>query len=86
MKKERGFDKESLAEAFMLLMEECGELVKAARKTQGIKCDSRSKEYRLDHEAADVFMYLLAICNTCSIDLEQAFRDKEEINKLRTWR
>jgi NTP pyrophosphatase (non-canonical NTP hydrolase) len=32
-----------------------------------------------------VFMYLLDICNHFDIDLEKAFREKEEINKKRTW-
>jgi len=32
-----------------------------------------------------VFIYLLDICNHFNIDLEKAFRDKEEINKKRIW-
>ena len=35
--KERGFDKETVPEMFMLFLEECGEMAKAARKTQKIK-------------------------------------------------
>lgn len=31
MTKERGFDEETIAEIFMLLLEECGEMAKAAR-------------------------------------------------------
>lgn len=83
--KERGFEKETLPEIFMLFLEECGEMAKAARKTQNIKIDKNSKDYHLDHEIADVFIYLLDICNHYGIDLEKAFRDKEEINKGRTW-
>ena len=30
-------------------------------------------------------MYLLDICNHFNIDLEKAFREKEEINKGRVW-
>jgi NTP pyrophosphatase (non-canonical NTP hydrolase) len=85
MVKERGFEKETVPEIFMLFLEECGEMAKAARKTQDIKSDRNSKDYRLDHEVADVFMYLLDICNQYGIDLEQAFRDKEAINKQRHW-
>jgi len=81
----RGFDTETVPEMFMLLMEECGEFAKAARKHQKIKSDKSSKEYNLNHEAADVFMYLLDICNHFNIDLEKAFREKEEHNKQRTW-
>lgn len=83
--KERGFEKETIAQIFMLFLEECGEMAKAARKSAGMKTDKKSKEYRLDHEIADVFMYLLDICNHFGVDLEQAFRDKEEINKKRSW-
>jgi NTP pyrophosphatase (non-canonical NTP hydrolase) len=39
----------------------------------------------LGHEAADVFIYLLTICNHFGVDLETAFREKEEINKGRRW-
>ncbi|MFA6534207.1 MAG: RS21-C6 protein [Patescibacteria group bacterium] len=83
--KERGFDKESISEIFMLFLEECGELAKAARKTQNIKSDKNSEQFHIDHEAADVFIYLLDICNYFGVDLEKAFRDKEEINKKRLW-
>jgi NTP pyrophosphatase (non-canonical NTP hydrolase) len=83
--KERGFDKETLPQIFMLFLEECGEMAKAARKTQNIKSDKNSEDYHLNHEIADVFIYLLDICNHYGVDLEQAFREKEEINKKRLW-
>ncbi|MCW1892195.1 MAG: RS21-C6 protein [Candidatus Uhrbacteria bacterium] len=82
---QRGFDKESAPELLMLLLEECGELAKAARKTTSIKTDAQSETFHVDLEAADVFIYLLEICNYFNIDLEQAFRDKEAINEKRTW-
>ena len=75
----------SLSEIFMLFLEECGEMAKAARKTQNIKSDKNSEQFHLDHEIADVFIYLLDICNHYNIDLEKSFRDKEEINKKRFW-
>lgn len=86
MIKERGFDKETLPEVFMLFLEECGEMAKAARKTQNIKCCDDSEKYKLEYEVADVFMYLLDICNYLKIDLEKAFREKEKINKKRIWK
>ncbi|TAK96329.1 RS21-C6 protein [Patescibacteria group bacterium] len=85
MIKERGFDQETLPEVFMLFLEECGELVKAARKTQTIKVDRNSQEYHVADEAADVLVILLDICNYLGVDLEKAFRDKEEKNKKRVW-
>ena len=86
MIKERGFDKETIPEMFMLLMEECGEMAKAARKSQGMYTDVNSVTPDLGHEAVNVLIYLLDICNHFSIDLEKAFREKEEINKKRTWK
>ena len=82
---ERGFDKETVPELFMLFLEECGEFAKAARKTQNIKSDKNSENFHLAEEAADVFIYLLDICNYLNIDLEEAFRQKEEKNKMRKW-
>ena len=86
MVKERGFDKETVPQIFMLFLEECGEFAKAARKSAGIKSDVTSIKHNLGHEAADVLMYLLDICNHYKIDLEKAFREKEEINKQRSWK
>ncbi len=80
----RGF-KRDLAQKFMLLMEEVGELSKAARKINGQPIAADSNEGHAAHEAADVLMVLLDVCNTLDIDLEQAFRDKEEMNKTRIW-
>ena len=86
MIKERGFDKETLPEIFMLFLEECGEMAKATRKVQKIKTDNNSEQFKLEEEVADVFIYLLDICNHLDVDLEKAFRDKEEINKKRSWK
>jgi NTP pyrophosphatase (non-canonical NTP hydrolase) len=85
MIKERGFDQETAAELFMLFLEECGEMAKAARKLQKIHADKNSQDFHLDEEIADVFIYLLDICNYFKVDLEKAFRDKEDINKKRIW-
>jgi len=87
MVKERGFDNEKLPEVFMLFIEECGEMAKAIRKKhQHIKSHKDSNNFELEHEIADVFMYLLDICNYLDVDLEKAFREKEEINKNRIWK
>lgn len=86
MVKERGFDKETLPEIFMLFLEECGELAKAVRKVQRLKTDDSSKKFQAEEEAADVLIYLIDICNHLNIDLEQAFRRKEQINQQRTWK
>ena len=82
---ERGFGKKSIPELFMLLSEEIGEMAKAARQRTNMKVDANSHIPDLELEIADVFIYLLDICNRFDVDLEQAFRDKEEINKKRIW-
>ena len=82
---ERGFQNETAPEIFMLFLEECGELAKAARKYQNLHTDKNSKQFKIEEEAADVLVYLLDICNHYQIDLEKAFREKEEINKKRVW-
>ena len=86
MVKERGFDKETISEIFMLFLEECGEMAKAARKNMNIKAHEGKEYSDLQGEVADVFIYLLDICNHYGVDLEKAFRAKEEINKQRTWK
>ena len=83
---ERGFHEETIAQRFMLLMEESGEFAKAARKAEGIKFAADSQTKELAHEAADVLIMLLGLCNMLDINLEQAFREKEEKNKRRTWK
>ncbi len=83
--KVRGFDNETVTETFLLFLEECGELAKAVRKSSGIKSGSHSVIHNASEEAADVFIYLLEICNLLGIDMETAFRDKEEKNKKRSW-
>ena len=85
MVRERGFHQETIAETFMLFVEECGELAKEIRKRENVKTDPMSNQTNLPHELADIFIYLLDLSNQFGIDLEKAFRDKEEINKKRVW-
>jgi NTP pyrophosphatase (non-canonical NTP hydrolase) len=82
---ERGFT-DNIAQRFMLLLEETGEFAKAARKRAGLKFAEDTHVADLENEAADVFIILLGLCNLLDIDLEKAFRAKEERNKQRTWK
>jgi NTP pyrophosphatase (non-canonical NTP hydrolase) len=82
---ERGFDKETVPEVFMLFLEEAGEFAKAARKVSGITTDKNSKVHNVEEEAADVFWLLIDLCNRLDIDLEKAFREKEVKNQQRVW-
>src|SRR5437016_1775949 len=84
--RERGWDKDSYLEKFLLFSEEVGELAKAIRKTKGLY-DEKAKpgEMMLAEEFADVLSYLLDLANYFNIDLEKAFREKEQINASRRW-
>lgn len=90
MCKERGFDTNTPLEKFLLFSEEVGELAKAIRKVQGMHVEgSHTPEqinFGIREEIADVAMYLMDIANTFSVNVEDAIREKEEINKKRTWK
>jgi len=51
-----------------------------------MKIDDKSIVGSVDEELADILIYLCSIANRLDIDLERAFRDKEEVNKQRTWK
>ncbi|WP_224369951.1 MazG nucleotide pyrophosphohydrolase domain-containing protein [Hyalangium versicolor] len=82
---ERGFQAQDVVQKALLLGEEVGELFKALRKSQGISIDPQSKVGHVSEELADILIYLCAIANRFGIQLEEAFRQKEEINSRRTW-
>ena len=81
----RGFSNNNILQNCLNLGEEVGELFKAVRKEQKMKIDNNSKIGTIEEELADIFIYLCSIANRYSIDLEQAFRNKESINKTRNW-
>jgi NTP pyrophosphatase (non-canonical NTP hydrolase) len=82
---QRGFDDQTAIEKCLLLGEEMGELFKAIRKTVKLKTDINANVSSVKEEIADILIYLCAISNRFDIDIEQAFREKEEINKKREW-
>lgn len=82
---ERGFTGNTVEQTSLLLGEEIGELFKAIRKQQKMAIDANSQVGNVDEELADVLIYLCALANRFGIDLEDAFRKKEEINKNRSW-
>ena len=85
LEKERGFLEQNVLQKCLMLGEEVGELFKAVRKQQNIKIDNNSKIGTIDEELADILIFVCSIANRYAIDLEKAFREKEEINKKRTW-
>lgn len=87
LEKERGFTDQSAIQKGLLLGEEVGELFKAIRKhDSNLRVDENSQSHSIAEELADVMIYLCAIANKYDIDLEQAFREKEEKNKTRVWK
>jgi NTP pyrophosphatase (non-canonical NTP hydrolase) len=74
-----------------LMGEEVGELFKAIRKHQRFfveehsEAEEQSSREHIGEELVDVFNYLIAIANRLEIDLEEAFRRKNEINQNRSW-
>lgn len=84
---ERGWDKDSHLEKFLLFSEEVGELAKAMRKASGLYDEkARQKRVDLEEEFADVFSYLLDLANYFKVDLEAAFKAKEDVNAKREWK
>ncbi len=81
----RGFTGESNVEKCLLLGEEIGELFKAVRKAEGIAIDAASKVGSIPDELADVLIYVCAIANRYGVDLEAAFKAKEQANRSRRW-
>jgi NTP pyrophosphatase (non-canonical NTP hydrolase) len=86
LEKERGFASQTTIDKCLLLGEEVGELFKAVRKSEGLAVDSNSNFTEIGDELTDIFIYLCAIANRKGIDLEEAFREKEEKNKQRIWK
>ena len=83
---ERGWTKDSPSEKFVLFIEEVGELAKAMRTAAGLYEErAKQRDIALEEEFADVLSYLLDLANCYSVNLEAAFRAKEQVNQSRTW-
>lgn len=84
--KDKGWDKNSVPEVFILFSEEIGELAKAIRKMTGFKKESSTPDRKnLEEEFADVFNYLLELANRFDVDLTKAYFEKHRINEKRKW-
>ncbi|HRK27911.1 MAG TPA: MazG nucleotide pyrophosphohydrolase domain-containing protein [Chitinophagales bacterium] len=85
---EKGWDKNSHLEIFLLFSEEIGELAKAIRKHTQLYTETNATQpdkFELEEEFADVLNYLLDLANFFNVDLEEAFRKKNRLNQQRTW-
>ena len=86
LEKERSFSSQTIIDKCLLPGEETGELFKAVRKSEGLLVDTSSSFTEIGDELADIFIYLCAIANRKGINMEKAFRKKEEKNKKRIWK
>ncbi len=71
-----------------LMGEEVGELFKAVRRHEKYFADpddQQDTKAEVAEEIVDVLNYLLAIANRLDIDVETAFRAKNERNQSRRW-
>lgn len=97
---QRGFDRASDLEIYLLMTEEIGEMAKALRKKRalfeevGRDCGSGPEDpgraarvqANLAEEMADVLSYLLDLANRFEVDLIKALQLKEAINEKRSWK
>jgi len=86
LEQERGFANQDVLQKCLMLGEEIGELFKAIRKQQKMSLDQTAKVSAASDELADIIVMMCTIANRLDINLEKAFRDKEEINKTRIWK
>lgn len=71
----------------LLLTEEIGELAKEVRKLEDLKLDvNKPNDRDIEGEIADVFIYILSMCEALNIDMLSAFKEKEEKNSNREWK
>lgn len=84
--REKGWDKNSVTEVFLLFSEEIGELAKAIRKETGFKGEKKpNSRDNLREEFADVLNYFMELANRFDIDLAEVYFEKHGINDTRTW-
>lgn len=86
MRETRGFTKDTPQNLMLFLTEEMGELAKEVRKLMKLKLDvNKTIESDIEGEIADIFIYLLSLCNTLDINLAEAVKEKERRNCQRKW-
>lgn len=78
----KDFEPELKKDYFLKLTEEVGELSKAIRKNL-LRTETESIKGTIDEEIWDVIYYAIALANCYGIDLEDAIREKEELNRIK---
>lgn len=85
LKVERGF-KDDKNKALILLMKDVGQLAAGIRKTWPSEAKSMNGEVEeIRKQVADVFIGLVDVANQYGINIEEAFRTREDYNKTRVW-
>jgi NTP pyrophosphatase (non-canonical NTP hydrolase) len=84
---EREFVDEAPKEMMLLLVKEVGELAKSLHKGENLKVSQpRPRSYSaVEGELADCLICLFNLANGLNMDLEKAFRLREEENEQRFW-
>lgn len=86
MVKRRGFDDEEFQDVILLLLEEIGELARAARVFRGLKVRKRTiTADDIGYELADCLVYILDLANIANLSLDEMLRKKEMMNSKRKW-
>lgn len=80
----KGFDTSTIEQRTLYLMTEVGELAKEVLSVS-FHPDAEKKE-NLGFEMYDVVWNIFDLANKLGIDLDQAFKQKMEINDKRTWK
>lgn len=80
--KEFDFNPADKTAYFLKLSEEMGELAEAIRKDLRLH-DTGNIKGTIEEELSDMLYYVIALANVYGIDLEESFRLKDEINKLK---
>ncbi|POM26041.1 MazG nucleotide pyrophosphohydrolase domain protein [Actinomadura rubteroloni] len=83
---ERGFIGRSITDQALKFGSEAGEVLDAVAAYNGQPQNGERSAADLGSEAADALIMLVSVCNRAGIDLEDAFRRKEQINETRRWR
>lgn len=81
--KEKGFDTSTIEQRTLYLMTEVGELAKEVLAVS-FHPDA-DKKANLGYEMYDVVWNVFDLANKLGIDLNQAFKEKKEINDKRVW-
>lgn len=80
---ERGYEREVARDCLLLMLEEVGELARAVRRQASLVRHHSDDGSGIEHELADVFLYVVHLANIIDCDLAKAVQSKERINHAR---